>query len=139
MTVEQKTCKARVGPKLKSHLADIRKLWSLYKENPEASDPDVGTWPEYGLSFDYVAPGTFSDQKRGFFCYQLSYGGPQEEFRFFTDENLNPIRIEFWFLDWFDGARIVLHGKDADLLTEIWQDWKETGTVKHVYEEATQG
>lgn len=37
---------------------------------------------EYALSFDYVEPDTFDDQDRGYFRYQISYGGPSEEVRF---------------------------------------------------------
>lgn len=132
----QPTCKERAKPHLKSALHDIRKLWNLYQNDPEAYDEELGSFPEYGLSFDYVAPYTFERQRRGYFRYQLSWGGPSDEFRFYTDENLNPIRIEYWFLDWFDGAKIILHGKDFDLLDEIFQDFKECGTVQYVKEQA---
>jgi len=133
MTTQPK-CKDRVRPHLKSRIHDIRKLWRLYQKDPKTSDDDLGSFPEYGLCFDYVAPHTFSDQRRGYFRYQLSCGGPQDEFRFYTDENLDPVRVEYWFLDWFDGAKIILHGKDFDLLNEIFQDFKELGVVQDVKE-----
>lgn len=113
------------------------KLWEMWKENPEEYDEELGNWNEYGLGIDYVAPGTFRDQKRGYFRYQLSWGGPSDEFRFYLDENLNPTRIEYWFLDWFDGAKIILKGKVLSLLKEIYQDFKETGTVEAKIKEAT--
>lgn len=61
---------------------------------------------QYGLSFDYVRAGTFEDQPAGYFRYQLSYGGPSEEFRFFVDPEHNLLRAEFWLLDWFTGSSV---------------------------------
>lgn len=90
----------------------------------------MGAFNEYGLSFDYVSPNTFENQKRGYFRYQLSWGGPSDEFRFYCDENLEPVEIEYWFLDWFDGAHLTLAGRDNELLLEIFEDFRETGTVQ---------
>lgn len=128
---EQKTCKQRVRGELKDRISDLKKLWKLYKKDPDARDPELGTFVEYGLCFDYVKPGTFKDQRRGYFCYQISTGGPGDEFRFYCDENLNPVEIEYWFLDWFDGAHIDLTGENYKLMEEIFLDLKETGTVQH--------
>lgn len=126
----QATCKDRVAKHLRGRVKDIRKLWEMYQRDPELSDEELGVFNEYGLCFDYVAPGTFRDQKRGYFRYQLSTGGPGDEFRFYCDENLRPARIEYWFLDWYDGAKIILHGKDEALLSEIFADFKEMGSVQ---------
>ncbi len=128
---EQKTCKQRVREHLSSRISDLEKLWKAYKEDPDKPVEDLGTFDEYGLAFDYVKPGTFERQRRGYFCYQLSYGGPSDEFRFYCDENLNPVKIEYWFLNWFDGASISLTGGNYNLLEEIFLDFKETGTVQH--------
>ena len=57
-------------------------------------------------------------------------GGPADEFRFFCDENVNPVRIESWFLDWFDGAHLTLSGKEFEILAEIFRCFKECGAVK---------
>jgi hypothetical protein len=69
---------------------------------------DLGNLYEYGLCFDYVAPETFEGQKEPYWRYQLSWGGPSSEFRIYgntTGEYSASIyRIEYWFLDWFDGA-----------------------------------
>ena len=54
---------------------------------------------EYGLCFDYVELGTFGDQENDYFRYQLSYGGPSEEIRFYDNG-----AVEFVFLDWFVGC-----------------------------------
>lgn len=132
----QPTCKERVSAKFRGRIKDIRKLWKMYCEDPEKSDEDLGRFDEYGLSFDYVPPGTFGDQKHGYFRYQLSWGGPSDEFRFFTNPDFSVYLIEYWFMDWFDGARRISKGRDYDLLAEIFEDFRGCGTVKQVYQEA---
>ena len=93
---------------------------------------------EYGLAFDYVEPNTFDDQKRGYFRYQISWGGPSEEFRFYTDENLSLTNIEYWFLDWYDGATITIHEHHEHYATAklLWDQFAETGTIEHLLSEA---
>jgi len=81
---------------------------------------------EYGLCFDYVPRWAFNDQKLGFVRFQLSLGGPQEEIRFFCDEQRIPYRVEFWFLDWGDGACIdITDRSETDLLIDRlgFYDW----------------
>ena len=52
-----------------------------------------------GLCFDRVEAGTFEDQRAAYWRWQLSWGGPSQEFRLFDNGDL-----EYWYLDWFDGA-----------------------------------
>ena len=81
---------------------------------------------EYGLAFDYVEPGTFTDQQEGYLRYQISYGGPSEEFRFYVSlgpQGYVPHRIEFWFLDWFDGAH--LNVTDDERVQRLWDQFAE--------------
>ena len=130
-------CKDRVTSHLKSRIDDIRLLWEAYQSGKEEV-PSLGTLYEYGLSFDYVPAGTFTDQEQGYFRYQLSWGGPSDEFRFFCDETFTPYRIEYWFLDWFDGAKKILTGKNLDLLKEIFNWFKEGGMVEKAYRDATE-
>ena len=150
------TCEERIDENLERTIEDLRTLWDLYCEDTEAYDDDLGNIYEYGLSFDYVAPDTFKNQPEGYFRYQLSWGGPSDEFRFFatpviqrvtgsrTAYYLNALRvghmgwkhhrIEYWFLDWFDGAHRILRGKDFKLLSEIFEWFDECGTTQHVFE-----
>ncbi len=113
MKNENRNCRQRIKFELKSRLQDLRKI--LQEEEPTES---LG---EYGLAFDYVASGTFTDQEEGYFRYQISWGGPSDEFRFFTDIKGHCHRIEYWFLDWFDGASIALKNDDKELLREIFE------------------
>lgn len=132
---KEKSCKERVGSELEDRIEDLSKLWKAYCEGEEDVE-DLGNIFEYGLCFDYVAPDTFNDQPEGFFRYQLSTGGPGDEFRFFVNPDFSVHRIEYWFLDWFDGANIVLSGKDEELLLDIWGWFKEGGTVEAEFEKS---
>jgi len=60
---------------------------------------DLSSFFDYGLCFDYVEFGTFDDQEEDYFRYQLSYGGPSDEFRFYEDGT-----IIYVYLDWFSGV-----------------------------------
>ena len=131
------TCKARINEHYKGRIEDIRQLWEAYKVNTEAEVENAGTWNEYGLCLDYVAPRTFNGQRRGYLRYQISTGGPGDEFRFYMAEDLTLTRVEYWFLDWFDGAHKTLkQGADFDLLAEIYEDWKDTETVQYHIKQA---
>lgn len=128
--MKQESCHERLKAELEDRLRDIRRLWRLYKSNPEAIRPELGRFEEYGLGADYVAKGTFQDQKRGYLRWQLSWGGPAVEFRFYMDENLDAMEIEYWFLDWNDGAGKRLLGAAFKLLDEIFQYFKDIGVVQ---------
>jgi hypothetical protein len=137
MSNRDATCAERVAEHLAGRLSDLRKLGGLYCEGDEEGDYDLGTFPEYGLYFDYVAPGTFADQKEGYYRYQISWGGTSDEFRFFADRNhrgLVVYRIEYWFLDWFDGAHIQLTGEDCLFMEEIFQFFEDIGSCEAEYE-----
>jgi len=126
------TCEERIRRSLCEEVDVIRKLWDLEKAGDENGDPDHGTLNEYGLCFDYVAAGTFNlsirlsmlpDPKTGYFLWQLSTGGPGDEFRFYCDPAFSLDRVEYVFLDWYDGATVKLDGADLDLLREIWENY----------------
>ena len=148
---EKDKCENRISTHMTSRLTELRLLWADYtgrlkgKEQKEFEEefgykPDgEGTaFYEYGLSFDYVAPGTFNNQRQGYFRYQLSWGGPSEEFMFFVNPDLSVYRIEFWFLDWFDGAHRVLHGKNYELMSEIYENFRECGSCAAELEKANE-
>lgn len=89
---------------------------------------------EYGLAFDYVKAGTFEDQNTGYFRYQLSYGGPAEEIRFYVDPEHNLMKAEFWLLDWFTGSYIDCTNQET--IKAVWQLFKDVETSKHAYEKS---
>ena len=69
-----------------------------------------------GLSFDYVKANTFTNQKEGYWRWQFSWGGPGDELRAFVNRDDSIHRLEYWYLDWGDGAHVLVN-KDE----EPWQ------------------
>jgi hypothetical protein len=159
---KQQTCAERVEAHRNSRLFDLKVLYRLYDcdeddkkafcedegidceldEDGEIEDEGLDDAVnerryEYGLGFDYVAPGTFSDQETGYWRYQISCGGPSEEIRFFGDSSGGFYGAEFWFLDWFDGARLPLHGDALETARAIWEDFSEMDMLQSTYNEAT--
>jgi hypothetical protein len=123
------TCKNRINKEFNNRMNDLKTLWDSYQKGEEDTE-DLGNIFEYGLSFDYVSPGTFKNQRKGYFRYQLSWGGPSDEFRIYAHPQKirnNWItweveKIEYWFLDWFDGAHKELKtGKNYQLINDIFQ------------------
>jgi len=122
MAGRQLTCKERVDAELGNTLSTLRDLWKHYQEHDDDYHPEHQTnMYEYGLDFTFVEPGTFDDQPEGYWRYQLSWGGPSDEFRFY-DRGHDGTHIEYWFMDWFDGAKKVLRGTDRTLMLAIF-DW----------------
>ncbi len=75
-----------------------------------------------GLCFDYVDPNTFNDQKEGYWRWQLSWGGPGDEFRIYINPDKSVHRIEYWYLDWFDGAHVIL---SPETHSDAWSHLEE--------------
>lgn len=131
---QNKKCKDRVADELRDEIATIRTLWTAYQNGDEETED--GTFNEHGLAFVYVQAGTFDDQDEGYFRYQISWGGPSDEFRFFCDAAGSCHRIEYWFMDWYDGACIELTGEDEALMMEIFGFFDEIGCVQAELEKA---
>ena len=83
----------------------------------------------YGLAFDYVEKGTFTDQERGYFRYQLSWGGPSDEFRIYVDYDKQITHIDYWFLDWGDGAAVRI--PEDSIAYEVCEQFTELSTEIH--------
>jgi hypothetical protein len=128
------SCENRIDSYLKSRLADLETL--LHGGSGDFDeDGHLASLCEYGLCFDYVASGTFPDQEEAYFRYQLSWGGPSDEFRFFANPDLSCHRVEYWFLDWFDGAQRTLQNNERALLLELWEWFSETGAVRSTFDQ----
>jgi hypothetical protein len=103
-------CSRRVEMHFKDRMEDLRKLW--YAEDHET--PELGSLYDYGLSIDFVEAGTFKGQREPYYRYQLSWGGPSDEFRVYLKGE-----VEFLLLDWFDGASVLVTGEDAEIIKEL--------------------
>ena len=84
--------------------------------------------PEFeGLSLDYVEPNTFQDQKEGYWRWQFSWGGPRDELRAYVNRDDSIHRLEYWYLDWFDGAKVDVPAKDPNWghIEPAWNEMQE--------------
>jgi hypothetical protein len=126
-----RSCETSIDIQLFDRMLDLGQLWVAYHRGDDGAAESLAG---YGLCFDFVPPGTFSGQTEAYFRYQLSWGGPSDEFRFFVNPDFSCHRIEYWFLDWFDGAGRTVSGQRALLLLEIWEWFRETGAVEAAHE-----
>lgn len=109
-----KSCRSRWRENKNFRIRELHHLWKGYQQNGE------GPITEYGLCFDFVP--SSSPASPGYWRWQLSYGGPADEFRFYADSPHAGCRaVEYVFIDWFDGHSRRLAGRDFALLAEIWQ------------------
>ena len=58
------------------------------------------------LSFDKVHKNSKENIDRSYYRLQISWGGPSTEFRAYLNADHDIDYIEYWYLDWFDGASI---------------------------------
>ena len=99
---------------------DLEEFWEDHADTFQERGREM--FSEYGLSFDWV-PG--EDGKPGFFRYQISYGGPSKEIRFYVDPTFHLYKAEFWFLDWWDGACVDITARDESTL--LWREFTLDG------------
>ena len=110
--MQQLKCKDLVEEKFKDTIDEVR---GMYKAG------DYEALSEYALSLDYVKAGTFSNQRAGYLRWQLSWGGPSDEFRIYDNGD-----VEYWYLDWWDGACVDVDGDDAEIIKNF-TGWYERG------------
>ena len=119
MTDKQKELERNAEQVKDSVICDIEELLDKYLQGKD----DIY---EYGLSFDYVAPGTFRDQREGYWRYQIAWGGPAYEIRFYgPGADWKPVDVSFVYLDWFVGHEIALEGHDREVAQRLWDEYLE--------------
>ena len=85
------------------------KCKDVVKERWEGRRKDLKN-PEFDwLGFNYVEPGTWDDQLEGYYRWQFSWGGPSDELRAYVNLDKSIHRLEYWFLDWGDGASVTVN------------------------------
>lgn len=123
-----KTCAERISGVMANRVKDLREIMNAMSNNKRHEE--LGTLGEYGLCFDFVPLGTFADQSESYFRYQISWGGPSDELRFFVNDGLHCHRVEYWFMDWFDGAHRICKDETFKLMIELWTYWHGQGLVR---------
>jgi len=112
-----KTCKDKVHEELNSRMQEITELYEGYNEEGHLEELE-----QYPLCIDVVEPGTFDNRER-YIRYQISWGGPSDEFRIYENGE-----VEYWYMDWMDGAKLPVVGpfKEImqDLVQHIWEGYK---------------
>ena len=98
----------------------ISDLFELKNDFAHCED-SAQAFHEFGLSIDYIEPNTFEDQEHGYIRYQLSWGGPSDELRFYLDDNKQLYKSEYCYKDWFDGA--VIDVSDEPIINDLWHDF----------------
>jgi hypothetical protein len=139
---ERPSCAARWASTKRSRIDALRRLQDAWQDGDEDRHAnDLGTLSAYGLGFDYVAPDTFADQKEGYWRYQLSSGGPGDEFRFYAGGcgEQQPYRVGYAFLDFFDGHEKALTGNDLDVILRLWTHLQDAGATEAAYRKAMRG
>ena len=118
------TCADRVLDHWHSRRDDLQEFCNA---GPEADymNPEGYDLYEYALSFDYVEQ---VGKSPGYWRYQMSTGGPQEEIRYYTGKDVpsdgylgDMTCVEFWLLDWYDGAEVELVGDDLELALWVFE------------------
>ena len=115
---KEKNCAALINEKYLNRLEDYqsaREYFSIDKNQRSENQrhEDLECYEDFfdyvnqsGLSFDFVPVDTFEDQKQGYWRFQMSWGGPSDEFRIYVDDQNNIEQIYYHYMDWFDGASI---------------------------------
>lgn len=127
----QKSCRGRLRLSLAERITDLKRLIEIEKQGVYEK-----ALSEYAESFEYVPAQTFPVQRQGYFKYALQLGHPQDEFHFYTDEAFNVKKIEYWYMDWFDGAKVTLNGRKKDVMLQVWQWMRDISAVDGEYHRA---
>ncbi len=121
-------CADLIQQKFQDRNNDISDIFQL-KNDYQEYENSYEALNEFGLSIDYIEPNTFEDQENGYICYQLSWGGPSDELRFYLDDNKELYKCDYAYMDWFDGAVIDVTEEENikdlyDNYINLFQSWK---------------
>ena len=133
---KEKKCIDLVNQKYQDTLKDYQDAYDYfndgYRELEKKPNEDYECYEDFfdyvnqsGLSFDFVSVDTFKDQERGYWRFQMSWGGPSDEFRIYTDDQNNIDYIEYWYMDWFDGASIRVNDDVIYHICQMFLDCSE--------------
>lgn len=111
-------CSELIEDELKRRIEDFEQALRSYEENNYEKIEIDGY--EYEDVLDWMndyALGYYDDNYYRAKRLELSWGGPQDYFLYFPKLD----RIEYHYLDWYDGASLVLDGEDFKVMSEIFK------------------
>ena len=92
-TEPKRTIEQLAHEHMEARARDIRDIMERQEDTNETiADQAYEDFYQYGLCFDYVAPYTFEDQRAGYWRWQISWGGPAEEFRIYVDPETDRVK-----------------------------------------------
>jgi len=130
-TNQQPTCQDLVQDKFNNIESDYKSAREFFEEYQDATegqrialevlDKKRGDYfHEYDDIFDYVNQTALfwnyvegEGREAGYYRLQLSWGGPSDEFRIYINQDKEIDIIEYWYMDWFDGAHVLVP-KDSE-------------------------
>jgi hypothetical protein len=128
---QQPTCQDLVQDKFNNIESDYKSAREFFEEYQDATegqrialeviDKKRGDYfHEYEDLYDYVNQTALSwdyvegeGREAGYYRLQLSWGGPSDEFRIYINQDKEIDIIEYWYMDWFDGAHVLVP-KDSE-------------------------
>lgn len=110
----EKSCEDRIDEELKSRVEDIERVLEAVDSSEDGFEIDGDKYEDLAEWINWYALAYNDDPHYRAKRLELSYGGPQDYFLFFEDGT-----IEYHFLDWFDGAKRILHGRDEEVLRDL--------------------
>ena len=130
MNTELEQNDTRPTPRERAYSLMYSRLEDLHAFNSGEYDPDEMGEPEhYGLCLDMVEAGTFENQCP-FIRFQISWGGPSEEFRFYSD-----VSASFVFMDWCEFEEINLYSDTRETVeTFLMMDCYDNLTIWAMYQ-----
>ena len=130
------TCEDVIDDAITSRGEDFQEMIEgMESDCDEKNDDATTSFHEYGLSLQWMDQ---IDGEMPFLQFQLSWGGPSEEIRFypknvtgfFNGTDLNLSKIDFVYKDWFDHAkRDISDLKWAVWLRDYFQETFDFGNV----------
>lgn len=110
MTKDQ-TCEQRIGTRMAGRLADMLAAVEAY---------EVGETDEDESLMEELRESVLSFDVRRSVRILLSTGGPADGFDVIIDEDGELVSGEYWFQDWFDGARRQLESDELALIDQVY-------------------
>jgi len=119
---KQKTCAELISARCYDRKEQFENAFLFFKDNDETKKhsefSEYESLMDYAnqnsLDFSYIEPNTFEKQSKGYWRWQLSWGGPSDEFRYYHfDHDKKKIKsMEYSYMDWLTVRRC--------LCTQIW-------------------